>query len=358
MENLDSLVELDTLNLSDNMVTKIKGIGHLSKLVSLYLANNKIQSKDDILALVECPSIQILDISRNLLDDPSIVEVLEQMPNLRVLNLMGNKVVAEIPHYRKTLVAKLKQLRYLDDMPVFPDERRTTEAWFRGGYQAEVEERKKIKEEEKEKQRKNMEAFERLVYGDTRHIYDNESEEIIQRNEREADASKKGNTPVRRNNAPNETIFGSEEDRNRWAVPVERNQQNSHEIDVTKDEEKAAEEILQTEYNETIDDAYKEEKDIIEDIEPNEISIPISIDDVDDGKMDKIEGDTWDDIPDLEKVEEEEIKEIEKAKKEFEKMKLEEGKTTDTNYYMSIPVDGAPNPNRPDGQEVDFEELD
>ena len=39
-------------------------------------------------------------------------------------------------------------------------------------------------------------------------------------------------------------------------------------------------------------------------------------------------------------------------------MKLEEGKTTDTNYYMSIPVDGAPNPNRPDGQEVDFEELD
>jgi len=27
--------------------------------------------------------------------------------------------------------------------------------------------------------------------------------------------------------------------------------------------------------------------------------------------MDKIEGDTWDDIPDLEKVEEEEIKEIE-----------------------------------------------
>jgi len=138
---------------------------------------------------------------------------------------MGNKVVAEIPHYRKTLVAKLKQLRYLDDMPVFPDERRTTEAWyifciywnsilvivfifnisklnrFRGGYQAEVEERKKIKEEEKEKQRKNMEglsssivfnshfslAFERLVYGDTRHIYDNESEEIIQRNEREAE---------------------------------------------------------------------------------------------------------------------------------------------------------------------------
>jgi len=60
MENLDSLVELDTLNLSDNMVTKIKGIGHLSKLVSLYLANNKIQSKDDILALVECPSIQYL----------------------------------------------------------------------------------------------------------------------------------------------------------------------------------------------------------------------------------------------------------------------------------------------------------
>ena len=44
------------------------------------------------LGLLACPSLSVLDISHNKLEDAAIVDVLAAMPNLRVLNLMGNKV--------------------------------------------------------------------------------------------------------------------------------------------------------------------------------------------------------------------------------------------------------------------------
>ncbi len=51
----------------------------------------------------------------------------------------------KIKNYRKTLIFKIKNLRYLDDRPVFPEERRFVEAFFRGGIEEEREERKKYK---------------------------------------------------------------------------------------------------------------------------------------------------------------------------------------------------------------------
>ena len=43
------------------------------------------------------------------------------------------------------MIFKLKNLKYLDDHPVFPDERRFVEAFFRGGIEEERLERKKYK---------------------------------------------------------------------------------------------------------------------------------------------------------------------------------------------------------------------
>jgi len=43
---------------------------------------------------------------------------------------MGNPVVKDIKHYRKTIIAKCKALRYLDDRPVFEEERRRVTAWY------------------------------------------------------------------------------------------------------------------------------------------------------------------------------------------------------------------------------------
>jgi dynein assembly factor 1, axonemal len=43
---------------------------------------------------------------------------------------MGNPLVKRIPHYRKTLIGRLRALRYLDDRPVFPEERARCAVWW------------------------------------------------------------------------------------------------------------------------------------------------------------------------------------------------------------------------------------
>lgn len=66
---------------------------------------------------------------RNKIADPAILDILAQLPSLKVLYLKGNPVVSKIKPYRKTLISKLKNLTYLDDRPVFADERALAEAW-------------------------------------------------------------------------------------------------------------------------------------------------------------------------------------------------------------------------------------
>ena len=48
---------------------------------------------------------------------------------LSVLYLRGNPAVSAIRGYRKTLIARLPGLNYLDDRPVFETERLCAEAW-------------------------------------------------------------------------------------------------------------------------------------------------------------------------------------------------------------------------------------
>jgi len=54
----------------------------LKVLQTLQIAHNKLQTVEDIQHLQKCPSISVLDLSHNKLSDPSIVTVLETMPNL------------------------------------------------------------------------------------------------------------------------------------------------------------------------------------------------------------------------------------------------------------------------------------
>ena len=115
---------------------------------------------DDLRGLLECPSITVLDISDNYIEDPAILpEILEKMPHLSVLYLMGNPVCKKIPNYRKTLITKIPTLKYLDDKPVFEEDRRFAEAWARGGIQEERTERDKFKKEKEDAHWKNHEAF-------------------------------------------------------------------------------------------------------------------------------------------------------------------------------------------------------
>eukprot|EP00758_Cryptobia_borreli_P005094 Tbor_TRINITY_DN4730_c0_g1::TRINITY_DN4730_c0_g1_i1::g.16962::m.16962/K19750/DNAAF1, LRRC50, ODA7; dynein assembly factor 1, axonemal len=81
------------------------------------------------------------------ISDLSVVSFFKNMPVLGVLYLQGNGLVHTLKNYRKNMVANLQLLTYLDERPVFPEERRATEAWARGGPDAESMERKLIRDE-------------------------------------------------------------------------------------------------------------------------------------------------------------------------------------------------------------------
>merc|ERR1711998_439000 len=142
--------ELVTLQLEGNLVTEIDSLSHLTKLQTLNLAGNHLTTVEKLQHLKLCHSITNLDISNNKIEDPTgLLELLQEMPNLAVLILKGNNCLQQIKHYRKTFIANLPKLKYLDDRPVFDDDRRCAEAWFKGGFEAEREERQKIKDEKK-----------------------------------------------------------------------------------------------------------------------------------------------------------------------------------------------------------------
>ncbi|KAM4565919.1 dynein axonemal assembly factor 1 [Odontesthes bonariensis] len=151
LENLEPLRKLSILNVSNNHIQILENLSCLPELSTLQIAHNKLETVGDIEHLSQCLAISVLDLSHNLLHDPEILPVLEAMPELRVLNLMGNKVVRKIPNYRKVMTVRLKQLTCLDDRPVFPKDRACAEAWAGGGLEGERKEREQWDTRERRK---------------------------------------------------------------------------------------------------------------------------------------------------------------------------------------------------------------
>lgn len=172
IEGLDALPELDSLNLSKNFIRKIENLSQLTKLTSLNISNNAISTLEGIEHLLTIPSLQTIDLQQNRLDDPAVIDIFAQLPDLRVLYLQGNPVVRKIKNYRKTIIARCKMLKYLDDRPVFDDERRRTNAWAKvleeGGSLDEAQEAERqeillIRKEKDEYDERNFRAFEQMM---------------------------------------------------------------------------------------------------------------------------------------------------------------------------------------------------
>merc|ERR1712232_1091516 len=75
----------------------------------------------------------------------------------------GNPAAKKIVNYRKSITVYCKDLRYLDDRPVFEDDRRTAEAFNRGGLEEQRAEQKRIREEKSQKHDQNMRAFAEMI---------------------------------------------------------------------------------------------------------------------------------------------------------------------------------------------------
>jgi len=181
LDGLEDLLKLVEINLENNNLAYVDGakLENCSCLKTMNLSKNGLQTADDVRGLLRCPSITVLDLSGNDLDEPETMDVIAQMPNIAVLNLMGNDFVREIDHYRKTTICRLPTLRYLDDRPVFDDDRRLAEAWHRagGGFEAteadtfngkaaregEQAERALMKQEEIDARQRNRDAFQKML---------------------------------------------------------------------------------------------------------------------------------------------------------------------------------------------------
>lgn len=163
IEGLDTLVNLDTLNLNQNFITVIEGLDKCVKLNTLNIASNRLCELSGLEHLKELPTLRVLDMSSNRIEDPKVLDILAEMPSLSVLYLKGNPVVEHIKPYRLTVLSKLPNLLYLDDRPVFPEERRRVTAWSKGGFEAEREENAKIQQEERDKMLEHHRAFDEMI---------------------------------------------------------------------------------------------------------------------------------------------------------------------------------------------------
>ena len=61
------------------------------------------------------------------------------------------------------MISRLPELLYLDEKPVFADERRLVNAWARGGVEAERNEKKLMREEEQAAVERRLEEFRELT---------------------------------------------------------------------------------------------------------------------------------------------------------------------------------------------------
>ena len=96
-----------SLNLATNFLKKIEADSLPENLNTVNFQNNQIGFKgiEDLEGLKNHPTLGSIDLSQNKIADPKILEdILQTMPNLKVVYLKGNPVTGKIKNYRKRMI--------------------------------------------------------------------------------------------------------------------------------------------------------------------------------------------------------------------------------------------------------------
>ncbi|KAM4644418.1 acidic leucine-rich nuclear phosphoprotein 32 family member E isoform 3-T4 [Amazona ochrocephala] len=108
----DSFKELEFLSMANVELTSLAKLPTLSKLRKLELSDNVISGGLEVLA-ERCPNLTYLNLSGNKIKDLGTVEALQNLKNLKSLDLF-NCEITNLEDYRDSIFELLQQITYLD----------------------------------------------------------------------------------------------------------------------------------------------------------------------------------------------------------------------------------------------------
>ncbi|XP_077175499.1 acidic leucine-rich nuclear phosphoprotein 32 family member E [Paroedura picta] len=108
----DTFKELEFLSMANVELTSLAKLPTLTKLRKLELSDNIISGGLEVLA-ERCPNLTCLNLSGNKIKDLRTVEALQNLKNLKSLDLV-NCEVTNLEDYRESVFELLPQITYLD----------------------------------------------------------------------------------------------------------------------------------------------------------------------------------------------------------------------------------------------------
>uniref|UniRef100_K7FGV2 Acidic leucine-rich nuclear phosphoprotein 32 family member n=1 Tax=Pelodiscus sinensis TaxID=13735 RepID=K7FGV2_PELSI len=108
----ESFKELEFLSMANVELTSLARLPTLAKLRKLELSDNIISGGLEVLA-EKCPNLTYLNLSGNKIKDLSTVEALQNLKNLKSLDLF-NCEITNLEDYRESVFELLHQITYLD----------------------------------------------------------------------------------------------------------------------------------------------------------------------------------------------------------------------------------------------------